>query len=818
MDWNSKYWVGTYLKGINMSERTQRMREQIRLDRNPISICKYRITVNTTLQNLSDPPAMLQAKILRNIAYEMPIFIGESELLVGNGAAIPHGVEVSSGNGMWDQEEIDYLKEDGYTIAPDDEIELQELNQRYKPIGSIEGINLAVSRCERLEHFVQSGLMLPPWKKETVKATSRWGGGRLQTGFGPEPGWGFFCLDYENILSKGLNQLIAECDEALASLDYCEPDAYERSINLQAMKIGMEGIIHLGKRFSKLAKELAIREKNLVRRKELEQIAEICDWVPGNSARTFREAMQMFWFLFLTSVLPTMVASLGRMDQIMYPYYKKDIAEGRITNEEVIELFECLRIKCMEQETIPGKENRRRSSGKAKWFTMTIGGVKEDGSDACNELTYLIIEALIRCPVPHHTINLRVCESTPDAVMVKALSAVAKGLTMPSFIGDKSYIEYFTSVGATLEQARNYCISGCNDGVIPGISLRITVNMVVTALMLKIWLNDGIDPRTGLRVCDPSGDLDRFQSFEEFYSAFVPAMHYMERLAGERINIENMVLRTYYPSPIPGCFMRDGIKQGKGLFDIDYVTDDIGSFSAIGMVNLAESIYNIRELVYEDKVTTLSELKKILDSNWEGNEELRNRCVNFPKYGNALEDIDQMTARLYNDWADGAAKITCGGKKYTRPSAISVTAYEPGGAITGATPDGRFDGEILADACASPTSGMDKKGYLAVLQSAMKLPQNRFTSFLFNQKFHPTALRTEEDLLKLAHTIKVYFANGGKHIQFNVVDEKIMRDAQIHPEKHAGLMVRVAGYSAYFTVLDKSIQEQLIQRTVQTSV
>lgn len=801
-----------------MSQRTEKMREQIRLDRNPICIEKYRIIVETTLENQSDPKPLLQAKILHSVAAKMPIFIMENELIVGSGASKPHGVEVSSANGMWDQQEIDYLKEDGYPIDPADEIELQRLNKIYKPIGSIEGINLAVSRCERLENYVQSGIMLPPWKKQEQDSSSRWGGGRLQTGFGPEPGWGFFCLDYEKVLSKGLNSLIAECDEVLQGLDYCEPDSYDRSLMLQAMKIGMQGIITLGDRFSKLAAEMAETEKNETRKKELQEIADICAWVPGNPARTFREAMQMFWFVFLCAVLPTMVASLGRMDQIMYPYYKADIAAGRINDEEAIELFECLRIKCMEQETIPGKENRRRSSGKAKWFTMTIGGVKPDGSDACNELTLHIIEALLRCPTTHHTINLRVADSTPDAVMEKALSAVAKGLTMPSFIGDKSYISYFTSVGATLEQARNFCISGCNDGVIPGISLRITVNMVIPALMFKIWLNDGIDARTGLRICDPCGDLNRFRSFDEFYCAFVEAMKYMERLTGERINVENMMLRTFYPCPVPACFMTDGIRQGKGLFDVDYVTDDIGSFSVIGMVNLAESMYNIRKLVFEDKELTLPEFKAILDHNWDGHEELRQRCYQMPKYGNNIAEIDEMAVRLYNDWADGAEAIGCGGKKYTRPSAISVTAYEPAGAITGATPDGRFSGEILADACASPTSGADKNGFLAVLSSAIKLPQVRYTSFLFNQKFHPSALSSQEDRIKLGKVIKVYFAGDGKHIQFNVVDSKTLQDAQKHPEKYQDLMVRVAGYSAYFTILDRSIQDQLIDRTAQTNV
>lgn len=796
-----------------MSERIKRLQGRVQRDRNPICIEKFRIEVETGAAYPNEPPALLQGRIMKAVMERFPIFIQEGELLVGNGASKPYGLELSAGYGAWDQEEIDALKRDGFPIDPADELALMELNKKCRPVGLMEGLNLVVGEHELLDRFVQSGVMLPPWKKNIPGVNNRSGGGRAQTGLGPNPGWGFYCVDYPMILSRGLYALIDDCRRQLSAMRFDQKDSYMQAITLKSMIMGMEAIITFAGRFSTLAAEMARTESRAGRRQELEEISQICARVPGYPARTFREAMQAHWFIFLCSMLPSQATALGRMDQIMYPYYQADIAAGRITDEEVVELFECLRLKCMEQECIFGVEGRKRADGKAKWHTVTIGGVKKDGSDASNELTLHILEALIRCPTPHHTISLRVAASTPDEVMKKAVQAQAMGLTMPAFVGDESYICYFTDNGVPLEEARNYCISGCNDGVIPGASLRISANMTVPLRTLQLWLNDGVDERTGLRIAPETGELDRFQSFEEFYAAFVENMHYYEDLIGQRTNLETMVFQTYYPCPVPACFMTDGIRQAKGLYAMDYILGEISAFSPVGMVNLGESIYAIKKLVYDEKKLSLSQLKMVLDSNWAGQEELQATCRQLPKFGNDMPEVDNIVARLYKDWADGFKPLRFGSDQYNMPAAVSITAYDPGGAVCGATPDGRSKGEIVADACASPNSSADKAGFLAVLKSGMRLPQDRFSSFLLNQKFHPSALKTEDDYEKLAQAIKVYFAHHGKHIQFNVVDRATLEDAQAHPEQYPGLMVRVAGYSAYFTILSRRIQDQLIART-----
>lgn len=799
-----------------MSERTQRIRMRIQKDKNPIDITKFRINAETRLAHPNEAIVTNQATAYRRILNEIPIYIMDDELIVGSAATRPYGVELSADYGSWDRDEIEALKEEGYPFSEEDEKIFYDLNEKYKPIGTFEGLNSAILEHKNMEAFCRSSIVLPGFQKVLPGEPNNWGG-RAKSGLGQEPGWGFFCIDYEMVFRKGLNTMIQECDDAINAIRFTELDAYKRLLTLKAMKDCLTGMIEYAARFSKLASEKAEAEANGQRRQELLLISDICSKVPANAPTTFREAMQMYWFIVVCAVLPTSVASLGRPDQLLYPYYKKDIESGSITDEEVIELLELFRLKIMEIDCIPGKVHRLRAAGKAKWFTMVVGGVKRDGTDACNELTLHVLESIMRTATPHPNVSLRVCDTTPDEVLQKAAKCQAMGMSMPSFIGDRSYIEFLTKAGASLEDARDYCICGCNDGVIPGKSMRMSVYMCVLSRIFQIWLNDGVDPETGLQVGPKTGNLDRFQSYEEMYEAFVKDMKYYQQMCGERVTLESLVVMEYFPCPLLGSFMSEGISQGKGLFDINYPLVDFSACSAVGAVDLAQSLEGIRTLVYEEKKVTLSGLKKILDANWEGHEALCEECRELPKYGNDIDAIDEITAQLYADWADGIDAVHIGGHYYMRPAAISITSYEPGGTVTGATPDGRHAGEILTDACASPSSGADKNGFLAVLRSAMKLPQDRYSSFLFNQKFHPSALRTDEDCLKLGKAIQVYLKKG-KHIQFNVVDENTLRAAQEHPEQYEDLMVRVAGYSTYFTILSRKIQDQVIERTSHVTV
>ena len=410
-----------------MSERTRRMLKRIPKAKsgNPVSVTRLEIEAAVRTECPNEPAVLVQGKMAKALLERIPIAILDDELIVGLGASKPYGIELSSGQGIWDRAEIQALREDGFPISVEDEEKLYRINRTAKPIGVAEGLEMGIQPSPRMEAFVESGIMLPPWKKPEP-GVNRTGGCRAQSGLGPDPGWGFFCIDYEMVLSKGLRKLIAECDAELEALHFNEQDTFQRSLTLQAMKMGMEGIITLASRYSDLAREMADKEKDGKRKEELLLISRTCARVPAEPPRSFREAMQMYWFIFLCSVIPAQTTAMGRMDQFMYPYYRKDIDEGLITEDEVIELFECLRVKCMEQESVYGAQGRRRHDGKAKWYTLTIGGCKADGSDACNELTMDILQAVLNCPCPHHTVSLRVTDTTPDAVMRKAIECQAK--------------------------------------------------------------------------------------------------------------------------------------------------------------------------------------------------------------------------------------------------------------------------------------------------------------------------------------------------------------------------------------------------------
>ena len=616
-------------------------------------------------------------------------------------------------------------------------------------------------------------------------------------------------------MQLGMQYYIDECKQAIEDLRYFGPDYFEKGITLQSMLITLEAACHLARRYEALAREKAEAEQNPARRAELLKIAEHCAHVPDNPPRTFPEAMQMFWLIYLC-INPGGLASYGRFDQYMYPFYKADIEAGRITDEEVLEYLESIRIKDMEFNTIGGREGRKRAAGNAKWHNMTIAGKKPDGSDATNELSYLILEAAIRCPLPHHTISMRVADTTPLSLIKKGVECQARGLSMPAFISDRSYTRFFTMHGAAEEDARDFCLAGCVDPTIPGRARTQACGMYVTPMMLEFFLNDGVDPTIGLQVGNPGPDLDSYASYEEFLAALKSEIRHYMSLGAEKNNLENYVMRDLYPLPFHSALFRDGIKSAQDLYVRRFDFENNAVLNAVGMVNLGNSVYAIKKLVYDEKRLTLSRFKEILDADWEGHEELRQLCLSLPKYGNGIDEVDNVVADLYEYWQLTAETFPAAYGGVQMGTAMSVTSYAPGGAITGATPDGRHKGDILADAALSAGNSQDKNGPTALLRSALKVPQDGMQAMLFNMKFLPSALATDEDREKLANLIRTYLENGGKHVQFNIVDAETLKDAKIHPEDHEELMVRVAGFSTYFVSLNGQLQDEIIGRTAHT--
>jgi formate C-acetyltransferase len=386
---------------------------------------------------------------------------------------------------------------------------------------------------------------------------------------------------------------------------------------------------------------------------------------------------------------------------------------------------------------------------------------------------------------------------------------------MPAFVGDESYINFFTMNGMTLENARDYCMTGCVDGNVPARSRTQVVTFFIITQAFDIFMHNGYCRYTKENVGIPTGDVTKMATFDEFYAAFVKQFKYLMSMAAERNNVELIIQRDLFPDPFRSALMENGVKDGKDLLDKQFAIENCSCLGAVGGVNTGDSLCAVKELVFDQKKYTMAQLLTALDADWEGYEDMRQDFIKAPKYGNNIAEPDQFVARIYKLFADTCAENATAYGGHVTPNAISISAHQPGGACTGATPDGRKGGEILADASLSPDHGKDVSGPIAVFQSAMKVNQDAYQGTLMNMKVHPTAIKTDSDLMKLGSMIKTYLTHGGKHVQFNVVDKGEMEDAKVHPEQHSELIVRVAGYSAYFTRLPVSIQDEVINRSEQ---
>jgi pyruvate formate-lyase/glycerol dehydratase family glycyl radical enzyme len=790
-----------------MSDRIKRMQKHLQVEKYPLCIEKSLLMTESYKQTEGEPQIIRMAKIMAHVMDNITIFIEDDELIVGNAASKPNGVETAFFESVWPLEEVAALKQEAWTISDGDIDKIKSMNEYWKNKTIAYRAGQLLDE-ERLLPFMRSGVILPPWES-VDKGWGGFGGGGM--GIGPN-----LCLlapDFAKAIDGGLNKIIKEAEEELRNLRMTGAEAVTKAYYLHAVIIANKAAIHFAHRFSELAKDLALKEKNTGRKKELEKIADICKWVPANPARNFHEAIQSYWFTFLI-INPNPTVSISRFDQFMYPYYKKDITGNKITDEEVIELLSCLRIKDMQILPVASRRGQReKNAGLAKWHNMIIGGVTSEGKDATNELSYLILETAKQCQTPHHTITMRVHEGTPEPLMLKAIEVVKTGIGMPAFIGDKSYIEYLLGQGVPIESARDYMLAGCLDASLPGQSRISAYMMIITPLIFEFFLNNGIEPRTGRQLGPRTGDITSFKSFDELKVAWKKHLEYFMGLVAEWDNIFIRVRADVMPHPFESALMIDGIKAGKDMLERTFPLENGATLNAVGLINVTDSLAAIKKLVFDDKKITMKLLKEALDANWKNHEDIRKMCLSAPKYGNDDDYVDSIARELYKFWADTAGKLdtALGGKH--KPAAISISAQWPGGALTGATPDGRFAGDCLADGTMSAERGMDIHGPIALIKSAMKIDQIPYQATLLNVKFHPDSLKTTSDMKKLSDLIKTYFSMGGKHMQFNVVDRATLKEAQINPEQHRDLIVRVAGYSAYFVELGSIIQDEVVART-----
>ncbi len=793
-----------------MSDRTQKLAAAIRPEKYPICTERLRLMTASYRETEGQPQVVRAALALAHMLENISIFIEEGELIAGNVASKPMGLEIQPTGGRWTREELEGLEAEGFLVSEEDKVRVEELNAYWK--GRTPQSRAAqLYDDEKLWPYAQSGVVLPKWQRRDAEPIV----GTASGGMGL--GGGLIVVDYAIVLNGGLETLIAQAEHQLATIEFGTAGSVKKAQFWQSVIIAHRAIIRFANRFANLAVEMADREHDPVRKKELERIAATCRQVPAFPARDFYEALQSFWFVFLM-LNPSGTLGLGRFDQYMFPFYKGDKEAGRITEAEALELLVCLRIKDMQLNRTFARAQRAKWSGLAKWHNMVIGGTTTDGQDATNDLTYLVLEAALCCQTPHHTITVRVHQGTPDTLLQRALQVVKTGIGMPALVSDESYVRYLVSQHVPLELARDYALAGCLDAVIPGRSRIGPLQLFIVPLVFDFFMHNGVEPKTGRQLGPQTGTLESFKTFDELLAAFKEHLAYFIRLQIACDNIAVQVSNDVSPNPVVASLMTDGIEQGKNIFERTYPFENGIGLNPVGMVNIVDSLAAIKKLVFEEGRFTLKQLYDALQANWQGYEQMRTEFLAAPKFGNDDDYADALARELYRFWADTLSGMTTCLGGTVKPAGISITAHAPGGALTGATPDGRKVGEILADGTMSPAQGRDARGPIASLKSAAKIEQSAYQSTLLNMKFHPSSLRTPEDLSKLAALVRTYFDMGGKHIQFNVVNRQTLLDAQEHPENHRNLVVRMAGYSAYFVQLNRVTQDDIIARTEHETV
>ena len=796
-----------------MSERIARLRKSVFVDRYPLSIEKFRLITESYRSTEGQPTILRRARAMAHVLDHIPIFIETDQLILGCAASKPFALEFDFYGGLWSAEEIEGLRQSGYDISGNDQDQILEVNSYWRGFDPMARMGDLFN--DRLWRFMQTGLLLPPWKSRREGP----GGGYAESGLGLGPGFFIVTPDYEKVLRFGLQHIISKARKALDELRMDTPDALAKAHYYHSVIITNEAVIRFAQRYSVLAHNTALQTNDPQRRKELELLSDICGKVPAQPADDFYEALQSVWFVFLM-VTPSPTASFGRFDQYMYPYFQRSIASRTLTESQIAELLQCLRIKDMSINRTSGASARQKNAGMAKWHNMTIGGVTPQGVDATNELSYLILDALSKCPTPHHTVTIRVSETTPEKLIKKGLEIIKTGIGMPAFVGDRSYIEYLLSEGVPLPDARNYAMGGCIDATLPGKSRIAAYGMFIVPKVLELVLFNGRDPRTGLQIGPETGQFVDFEAFADVMAAFKKQLYCCLELHAEKNNIELQVYRELFPDPFRSCLMHQAMEVGKPLLERSFDFENGAVMNPVGMINVVDSLAAVKKVVFEEKSVTAQALLDAIAADWQGdrNARIRKRVLSVPKFGNNDDEVDGIAKEIFAYWAETAAKFsTCLGGTH-KPTGVSISAQWPGGAITGATPDGRRAGECLADGTVSAMRGMDTKGPTAVLNSATRVDQVAYQAALLNLKFHPSALAQDSDLTKLSILIRTYFSQNGKHLQFNVVDRQTLLEAQENPSDHQDLIVRIAGYSARFVQLGKPMQDEIIGRTEHSTV
>ena len=784
-----------------ISERIIRLSEKVR--DTPVTICldRARLVTEFYSQPSMEPFLLRRAKSFAYVLDHKKIFIAEDSILAGHLASMFHGAPLYPDMTAWlrdDLEELDTRKSDNLQFLPGEKEELRQIVKKWE--GRAFGdLTAALSETE-IDTMVDIGVFT---KGVSNKSTMN------------------HAPFYDELVTKGYRFYIDQCKANIAGIEKMNIEQMEKRYTWEAMIIVMEAIIRFAHRYAKLAEVMAADCTDAERKAQLLTIAENCRVVPENAPKNFHQAAQLVWFTHLALQMEynSNDNCIGRFDQYMYPFYEKDLTDG-VSEAFIADLVHEFKLKVAELWEVRTTRESIAYPGCPLWIHMMIGGVLPDGSDGCNDLTRLILHCMEDLQTKEPCVSFRYHDGVDEETFRLALSVARKGGSHPAFFNDSTNISHLLSLGHSLEDARNWGICGCIEPSVPGITdFQSNAGYFNPSKVFEITLNNGVDPLTGKQIGLETGDVRQFTSTEQLMDAYAKQQDYF---MDQFVKLFDRIVSCHAwtaPTITGSCFTHGCIEKGKVL-QRKGADHRYSAIAITGIANIADSLAAIEECVFNKKYLTMHELMDLLATDFEGKENMRQLLINrAPKYGNDIDTVDAYAHWLTKLCNDQITKHTDGrDAKYTM--VISTQSYNVVlGQLIGALPDGRKAYSALADN-ASPMIGMDVNGPTAVMKSLGKTdPLLAQSGVLVNQRFDPAVVKGDKGLDIIETVVRTYFEDEhGQHIQLNVVDDDTLRAAQKEPQKYRNILVRVAGYSAYFVDLEKDIQDNIIARTVQQSL
>jgi pyruvate formate-lyase/glycerol dehydratase family glycyl radical enzyme len=794
-----------------LSARITRMKNKI-LDTKP-SVCTERARFYTEIyrENPGLPVIMTRALALERTLQRMTIFIGEGELIVGNHSsqlrAAPIFPEYAVQWILDELEEFDKRPGDAFYLTDAHKKDLKEICEWWKGKTLIEHGYAKMTPLNREIH--ESGI---------IRAE-----GNLTSGDA------HIAVNLEKILGSGLEGYLKEISFYKEKLSSTDPAFQKKNDFYTALEIGLKAFQHFIERFADVSVSEMAATTDPKRQAELELITNNCRTIAHNKPENFQQALQLVYFVQLILQIESNghSVSLGRLDQYLYPFYQQDAAEGRITYSEVMELLENTWLKLLSINKIRSWSHTRYSAGSPLYQNITIGGQTTDGKDAVNELSYLILESVGNLMLPQPNLSVRYHKNIPEDFLLACTRVIEKGFGMPAFNNDEIVIPSLLKLGVAREDACNYSAIGCIEIAVPGRwGYRCTgMSFLNMMRVLLASLNHGRDTMTGKTFLPERDSLTTFSSFNELMKAWENQLKFYTRQSIAIDAAVDSALEELVPDILCSAFVDDCIERGLTIKEGGSRYDFVSGLQ-VGIANLGNSLAAIKKLVFMDRKIDAGELLKSLDNNFAGKEgeRIRQLLLNYaPKYGNDDDYVDELLTEAYSCYIrelenhvttrHNRGPIGC--RYYAGTSSISANV--PSGSVVPATPDGRKAFTPLAEGC-SPTSGTDRLGPTAVFKSVSKLPTEKILGgVLLNQKLSPSSIRNDRDKQKLISILRTFFSiMKGWHVQYNIIDRETLLAAKKDPENYRDLVVRVAGYSAFFTTLSPDMQDDIIARTEHT--